>query len=244
VPTPSCFRRATRLLVLAGLLAGALTAGAGCNTRTESYGMLADTLDRPLPLTATRPGETPRTGTQRGLRPPTLPSAPFADWVTLRGDGFTLRYPPEATLQADSTFPDALPGTAIRGPMIVVRSPDVEVGTHTGPAYQMLVVSAPNPAGTSVQRWVDSVRRARNARVGDDPDTLAQHGPPVAVSVGDERALMLLPFCGDCEVMELYLASRDRRVLVSMVYDLSIPGDRESQRQLYEAILGTFRWTP
>lgn len=243
MPMPACRRPAPRLPLLAGLLVAALACGA-CSARGESHGTVADTVERPFPPPVARPGETPRTGTQRGLVPPPLPAAPLPDWATLRGDGFTLRYPPEATLHPVTTFPDDLPATAIRGPVVVVRSADAHVGTHTGPAYQLMVASAPDPGVRPVARWVDSVRTARDRRARDAGDTLALHGPAVPMTVAGEQGLMLVPFCGDCEVVEVYLASGQRRVLVSMVYDLAIPGDRESQRRLYEAILGTFRWTP
>lgn len=176
--------------------------------------------------------------------PPPLPASPQSNWQEYHADGFTLRYPNEAVLAADSSHPMRIAGTAIRGPVVAVRSRSADIGTHTGPAYQLIVSSSPNPGGTLVDAWVDSVRAARNREIGDDPDSTMYFTPPDTARVGAERALVLQPPCGDCQAEEFYIVSPRRRVLISILYDLSIPGDHEAQKRLYDAVLSTFRWQP
>ncbi|HEX6537330.1 MAG TPA: hypothetical protein VF041_22300 [Gemmatimonadaceae bacterium] len=171
-----------------------------------------------------------------------LPSAPRADWVTYRGEGFTLRYPPNAILRPGRSHPSDIPGIAIQGPRIHVPVPP-DQGPSDGPAYELQVASFPNPAGVSAEAWVDSIRGARNAHEMD-PDSLDYLGPADTVTFGSVRALRLQPYCGDCESVELYLASPRRRIIASYIGDISFPGDRDAQRRLYAAILSTFQWTP
>lgn len=168
----------------------------------------------------------------------TLPSAPQPGWRTFEGDGFTLRYPPDAVVERG---PAGVGDTAtIRGPRIHVPV-DPDAGPSDGPAYQLRVESFPNPASVTAEAWVDSIRTAANAHEMD-PDSLGFLSPPDTVTFGSVRALRLEPFCGDCAPEELYLAAPRRRVLLSYVFDISYPGDRDAQRRLYEAIVSTFSW--
>lgn len=186
----------------------------------------------------------PRTATRPDSAPPTLPSGPTPRWREFRGEGFTLRYPEEATLAPVPAGPDGVAVTAIRGPTVAVRSPHEHIGTKTGPAYEMTIADNPNPGSASVDAWVDSIRHANNAQIREDADRFTELAAPAIIRVGHERALRLEPFCGDCQAEEIYLTNPRRRVLISIVYDFSIPGSRDAQRRLYEAILSTFRWAP
>jgi hypothetical protein len=178
---------------------------------------------------------------QRPVVVAALPVTPTPDWKVYRGGGFTLRYPAEASLVPSSSHPEGLPGMAIQGPDVTVRQPGPEGGERTGPAYSLLISEFPNLGGRSPAEWVDSVRRARNAgeQDADDVDFL---GPPDTVAVGTGPALRLYPFCGDCEPEEVYVVGPRRTVVFSILYDISIPGDRAAQGRLYDAILSTIRW--
>jgi hypothetical protein len=56
-----------------------------------------------------------------------------------------------------------------------------------------------------------------------------------------ERALRVRPYCGDCEAYEVYVAAPHQMVMFGIVYDIGIPGDHATQKQLYDRILATFR---
>lgn len=170
-----------------------------------------------------------------------MPTQPTQEWLTYRGEGFTLRYPPDAVLAPGRSHPNDYPGTMISGPRIHVPV-DPERGPSDGPAWMLHVASFANPGTRSTEAWVDSIRDA-NAEMIDD-DSLVAIPPPDTVSFGTVRALHLQPFCGDCEPHELYLASPRRRVILSYIGDASIPGDREAQRRVYAAIVSTFQWAP
>jgi len=172
---------------------------------------------------------------------PQIPSEPGAGWKVFRGDGFTLRYPSDAVLVADTSYPARLAGIAIRGPEITLQSPGKGIGAHTGPSYQLVISSFPNAAGRSAEAWVDSVRRERNNHDMSD-DSMAFVRPPVTARVAGLRVLELVPFCGDCQPEEIYFVAPRRIVVVSKLYDLSIPGEQTAQSRLYDAIVSTFRW--
>jgi hypothetical protein len=177
-----------------------------------------------------------------GRSPITLPSSPQPNWLTFRGDGFTLRYPPHAIIDSSRSHPSDVPGLEIRGPRIHVPV-DPNRGPSDGPAYRLWIASFANPASMTAEAWVDSVRHVANDRPMD-ADSAGFLAAADTVSFGAVRALRLEPFCGDCEPEELYLAAPHRRVLLSYIFDSSIPGDRDAQRALYAAILSTFQWVP
>lgn len=172
--------------------------------------------------------------------PSTAPVSITANWRTFDGESFTLRYPPDATLATAESHPAGRPGTAIRGPVIHVPvSPDV--GPSDGPAYQLVVSELPNPSNRSTEQWVDSVRKEENAQEMDQ-DSLGFLHAPDTLTVNGSRALRLEPFCGDCEPEEIYIAGPGHTVVISYVFDVSFPGDRDVQRRLYSTILNTFAW--
>lgn len=162
-------------------------------------------------------------------------SVPQSEWRTFQGDGFTLKIPLAATTDTATSHSTDIVGIGITGPM-------VRNGTgQGGPAWKLVIASQPNRRNLSLDQWVDSVRNERNAASAGDPDSLAWMAAPDTMSVGEQRALRLQPFCGDCEAYEIYAAVPARIVVVAIIYDISIPGDREQQRAMYHAILATFR---
>ena len=171
-----------------------------------------------------------------------LPEKAQPDWRRFEGPSFTLRYPSAATLRAATSHPGDLPGTAIVGPTIHVPAPP-DQGPSDGPAYQLIVSAFANPLARSAEQWVDSVRRAWNDHPMDS-DSLGFLYPPETLTVNGLHALRLKPFCGDCAPEEIYIAGRDQTVVLSYVFDIGFPGDREAQRRLYSAILNTFTWKP
>lgn len=177
-----------------------------------------------------------------GARPtPAVLDTVSSDWRTYHGDGFTLRFPSQATLVSAESHPSGMLGTAIQGPNIrVAVSP--EAGPSEGPAYRLIVSSFPNPRGWSAEQWVDSLRQEAN-RGPMDADSLSFLAAPDTVMLGHVRALRLEPFCGDCEPEELYLAMPQRMVVLSYIFDISVPGDRAAQQRLYRAIAATFQRT-
>ena len=94
-----------------------------------------------------------------------------------------------------------------------------------------------------VEQWVDSIRRVRNDH-DMDSDSLGFLEPPDTIAVNRLHGLRLRPFCGDCASEEIYLANGKQTVVLSYVYDIGFPGDREAQRKLYQAMLSTFAWKP
>ena len=162
--------------------------------------------------------------------------------MTFRGEGFTLRYPPDAVIDSARSHPGGIPGLEIRGPRIHVPV-DPNRGPSDGPAYRLGIASFANPTSMTPEAWVDSVRRKANDHPMD-VDSLGFLSAPDTVAFGAVRALRLQPYCGDCSPEELYLAAPHRRVLLSYVFDISIPGDQEAQRRLYAAIISTFQWEP
>lgn len=168
-----------------------------------------------------------------------LPQHPASDWLTYDGGAFAIRYPPNATLVEARSHPRDVPGTAIVGPTIHVPvAPDV--GPSDGPAYRLIVASLPNPKHLSSAEWVEAVRgEANNGPM--DADSMDFIRPADSLQIGSTRFLRLRPPCGDCAPEELYLAAGDRMAMLSYIFDISVPGDRDRQRKVYEAILGTFR---
>ena len=162
------------------------------------------------------------------------------NWLTYDAGAFTIRYPPDATLKQAQSHPSDQPGTAIVGPRIHVPVAS-DVGPSDGPAYQLVVSSLPNANALSTKQWVDSVRLSANNHEMD-VDSLAFLHPADTVTVNGLQFLRLQPFCGDCSPEELYLADGNRMALLSYVFDISFPGDREQQRNMYLAMLKTFRW--
>jgi hypothetical protein len=170
---------------------------------------------------------------------PAVPDSVTPDWLTYQGDGFTIRYPKEATLARAESQPSGMPGMAIEGPRIHVPvSPDV--GPSDGPAYRLILSSFPNPHGWTAEQWVDSLRREANGRPMDS-DSLGYLAPPDTASFGAVRALRLQPYCGDCEPYELYVATARRMIVVNYIFDISVPGDRQAQARFYRAAVSTLR---
>ena len=169
---------------------------------------------------------------------PAVPDTIGADWPTYQGDGFTIRHPKDASFVRAESHPRGMPGIAIEGPRIHVEVPP-NVGPSDGPAYRLIVSSFPNPRGWSAEQWVDSLRREANSHM--DADSLGYLAAPDTVVLGTVRALRSKPFCGDCEAEELYIATRRRMIVVSYIFDISVPGDREAQRRLYRAVVSTLR---
>ena len=162
-------------------------------------------------------------------------SAPEPTWRTFQGDGFTLRIPGTATTDTATSHPNDIAGIGIEG--AVVR----DSAGQAGPAWKLVVAAQPNPRHVPLEQWVDSVRQERNTASAGDPDSLAWLAAPETITVGDQRALRLQPFCGDCEAYELYTAVPGRIVVIAIIYDISIPGDRDQQKAMYRAILASFR---
>jgi len=168
-----------------------------------------------------------------------LAPASTQDWKRYDGDGFSLRYPSNASLHPARSHPSNFPGTAIRGS--IDAPPTENAGRLNGPSFELIVSVFPNPAGRTAEQWVDSVRRAWNRDL--QPDSLEFLGPPDTVGVNGLPALRLRPFCGDCAPEEIYLTDAKHTAVLSYVIDdASVPRDRETQRNLYEAILNTFVW--
>jgi hypothetical protein len=230
-------RRAARFI--AATCAFLLVACSGARTHSTS-----DSGASPLPLAAAESTVVRQaaTGQGRGSSPAPLPSAPQPNWITFKGEGFTLRYPPDAIIDSARSHPSDVPGLEIRGPRIHVRV-DPNRRPSDGPTYRLWIASFPNPAKVTAGAWVDSVRRKANDH-SIDADSLDFLAVPDTVTFGAVRALRLEPFCGDCQPEELYLAAPHRRVLLSYMFDISIPGDQGSQRRLYAAIVSTFQWVP
>ncbi len=176
---------------------------------------------------------------QYHMKGPALPDSVGADWLTYKGDGFTIRYPKEAKLVRGESHPSGLPGMAIEGPTIHVPvSPDV--GPSDGPAYRLIISSVPNPHGWSAEQWVDSLRREAN-KPPMDADSSSYLAPPDTVVLGTLRALHLQLNCGDCDPHELYVATPKRMIVVNYVFDISVPGDRDAQARFYKVLVSTLR---
>jgi hypothetical protein len=170
---------------------------------------------------------------------PAMPDSVAADWPTLHDDGFTIRYPKAATVVLGQSHPSGMAGMAIQGPRIHVPVPP-DVGPSDGPAYRLIISSAPNPHGWSAEQWVDSLRKEANDRRADD-DSPSHLAAPDTMTFGTVRALHLRPYCGDCDPHELYVATPKRMIVVSYVFDIGVPGDRDAQARLYRAIVSTLR---
>jgi len=172
---------------------------------------------------------------------PALPDSVTADWLTYHGDGFTIRYPKEATLARAASDPREreLPGMEVKGP--TTHAP--RFGPTDGPAYRLLIASVPNPHGWSAEQWIDSLR----SEALTDPDSSAQlRGeltPPDTVMLGTTRALhRQANYCGDCEPHQLYVATPKRMIVVYYVlFDFETRGDPKAQARLYQAIVSTLR---
>ncbi|MDB4905963.1 MAG: hypothetical protein JWO05_747 [Gemmatimonadetes bacterium] len=78
---------------------------------------------------------------------PALPAAPAADWTLFFGNGFSFRYPPEATTSVDTIGGERM--LTIRGPVISLRTR--EYGTRAGPSWQVNVHLSAGPAGTRLE---------------------------------------------------------------------------------------------
>lgn len=170
----------------------------------------------------------------------TLPTTAAPDWPTFEAGAFTIQYPRNAKLIEARSHPSDLPGTGILGPQIHLPvAPDV--GPSDGAAYQLVISSFPNPGKFSTQQWVESIRRRANS-APMDADSLTFLRAPDTVAVGAYQFLRLRPFCGDCGSEELYLAHGDRTAVLSYIFDISLPGDRDQQRKTYLAMLKTLRW--
>lgn len=154
---------------------------------------------------------------------------------TYEGDGFTLRVPVDAELATSREAVWDRPGMEIRGP--VVRRSD----GYESNAWLLLATTYANPTRMSVDAWVDSVRTEWN--VGPfDPDSLGFLWPPDTVRLGDNRALRLVWFCGDCVPFEYFLAREDKVVGLYYVEGGLEAWPRAVHSGMVERIIHTFRW--
>jgi hypothetical protein len=111
-------------------------------------------------------------------------------------------------------------------------------GPH--PTFQLVAAVAASSLARPLAAWVDSVRRARNAAVGEE----AQLGAAEPDSAGGQPALRLEPYCGDCEARELYVASGQRVVSLSYELGIHLAGTRDEQERAHRRVLQSFRWAP
>jgi hypothetical protein len=116
--------------------------------------------------------------------------------------------------------------SALRGPL---RMDDVSVVPCRLRTHGLV-----SPCRRTLKRPGYSVRQHIHDRQLDPPDT---------VVVGNGiRALLLQPFCGDCQPTDIYVVSARTVVVLSYVLGTSFPGDRDAQDRLNMAILSTFAW--
>ena len=174
----------------------------------------------------------------REQRVPTRDSAstnvsPVSGTLRYEGAGFTLDLPPGSAIRRGSGE------DTLRGPLVSEPERSAELGgTGPHPAFALVATSALN-ATRPVGAWVDSVRRARNARAGE----IAQVLPADPDSLGAEPALRLEVYCGDCEAAELYAGRGNRIIRLAFEQGIHLAGTRLQQAAANRAVLRTFKWT-
>ena len=194
------------------------------------------------PAPARVPARAPRD--RYWLGSPALPAAPDPTWITYQADGFSFRYPKGATVHADTSRDDGEIGLRLSGPMVTLTPADSEaasnIGTHTGDSYRLRFVVIPNPSRRPLRSVVDSIRTDWNRKADEEYAIL----PPKEKTRGAAFFLMLDMNCGDCQDERYYTAAGIRVVMVQVVHDISIPGERGEQDRLYAAILSTLHVEP
>ena len=164
--------------------------------------------------------------------------------VLLQGDGFTLRYPGDASvrpLDAESA-PGAAAAVEIRGPELRDVEGDPIVGSAS---YSFEVVTYANDERLPLDVWL---ARQRSRDGGHDVVTTVSsrehdESPPVASKVGPLPALRESRFGGDCDLVRYYVA-RGSRVVAFRYADFPIESDSLNAENLrtYARVMGTFRW--
>jgi len=165
--------------------------------------------------------------------------------VLLEGDGFTLRYPGDASIRPLDA--EAAPGAAaaveIRGPELR----DVEGDPIDGSAsYSFEVVTYANDEQLPLELWLARQRAASDGGRGVVTTVSSREhaeSPPVASKVGSMPALRESRFGGDCDLVRYYVA-HGARVVAFRYADFPIESDSLNAQHLrtYARVMSTFRW--
>lgn len=157
----------------------------------------------------------------------------------VEGFGFLVPVPRGTTLERQQ--PTGAPVYyAILGPKRPTpeRTPD-QGPSGPEPTFEVNVsIVTRNLAGT-LDRWVDSLRRAQNK---DADPVLGQIDTAETDNVGRRRALRLRPFCGDCDPAEIYVASNRRVISFSFATGIHLAGTSTDQRTATRRVLDSIRW--
>jgi hypothetical protein len=201
--------------------------GLEANAKTAAAAAAADTSPRAMSIDFE--------GVLRKTPMPTTISTTLSREI--RTAGFSLRVPESATIDTGAIHPENVRGLRIRGP-VMRDSSGIE-----GVVYELAVREYPNPGGTPLNHWVDSVRKAHNAPLTKDDDFMTVPAATV-FHAGRETGLLVDFFCGDCGSSGLFVA-KDRTILG--FYFTSAQGRAISQLQqdrMAIHILDSFRWRP
>ena len=204
----------------------------------------------------------PALSSTRTLAPEPTPSAdaaadaaayaaadPAPDTATYEGDGFSFRYPSDATIgtltheavQVAEQTHQLLTAIELRGPALR----DDEGNPIAGSAsYVLEVATYGDSAGLGLDRWVAS----NGDREHDDEAESEGRDPGVAplarATVAGLPALRQSLFGGDCELVRYYVA-RGGRVVVFRYADFPVQNDPLNPQNVrtYQAVMKTFRWS-
>ena len=156
----------------------------------------------------------------------------------IRGFGFVMPVPVGTTLERKAES-----GTVyyvIAGPKRPTPSRTPDQGpSEPEPIFEISVLLVGQAPVASLDSFVDSLRRADNKTADSE---LGQTEPATVDRVGDRRALLLEPPCGDCAAEDRYVAGRRNVVLFRSAYGIHLAGTPAEQRPILRRILDGVQW--
>ena len=156
---------------------------------------------------------------------------------TIRTTHYTLRVPAAVTIDTGTIHPEDPRGLRIRGPVMRDSSGIEQV------AYELVIAEYPNPGRTPLNHWVDSLRQSRNAELPKE-NAWTAIAPAWAFHAGDEPALLVDFFCGDCGPFGVFVGRGDSVLgfYFTSEQGRAISGPQQLRMAIH--ILDTFRWIP
>ena len=148
-----------------------------------------------------------------------------AGTVEVRGSGYSLQVPAGTVATRDSLGSAGFQATMLSGPLRSTpeRTPD-QGPSRPQPTFQLRLSETPLPAGVTPVEWVKRLCAQRNR-------TLASEAKLDEVTTDSviAGALRLLPYCGDCEAVELYMPVQTRLVAMATSSASTSPAPRSSR---------------
>jgi len=180
----------------------------------------------------------------------TSPRAPsYIKLQIYQGDGFSLRYPANARVEAVAPASGALSEVHISGPDISIKPGDAD-WTVESPGYQLIVQTYDNPSGLDAETWTreDLLKSWREAQGGPYLGPVLESGKIDEERVGQTSvagypAFWVSFFGGDSSNQVFYLSNKTRIFALSFrEYPVGNQPIALVQQDAVALLMSTFRF--